>query len=62
MDPTWRSQHDGDSVTHSARTLDLMVLTTLEQLGPLHGHGIARRIDQVAQDALIVNQEIRPER
>ncbi len=37
-------------------TLDLMVLKTLEQLGPLHGYGIARRIEQVAQEALIVNQ------
>jgi transcriptional regulator len=37
-------------------TLDLMVLTTLEQMGPLHGYGIARRIEQVSQDALKVNQ------
>jgi PadR family transcriptional regulator PadR len=37
-------------------TLDLMVLKTLEQLGPLHGYGIARRIEQVGQEALIVNQ------
>ena len=37
-------------------TLDLMVLKTLEQLGPLHGYGIARRIEQVGQQALIVNQ------
>lgn len=37
-------------------TLDLMVLKTLEQLGPLHGYGIALRIEQVGQRALIVNQ------
>jgi transcriptional regulator len=37
-------------------TLDLMVLKTLEQRGPLHGYGIARRIEQVGQDALVVNQ------
>jgi PadR family transcriptional regulator, regulatory protein PadR len=37
-------------------TLDLMVLKTLEQLGPQHGYGIARRIEQIGQDALIVNQ------
>jgi transcriptional regulator len=37
-------------------TLDLMVLKTLEQLGPQHGYGIARRIEQVGEDALIVNQ------
>jgi transcriptional regulator len=33
-----------------------MVLKTLEHLGPLHGYGIARRIEQVAERALIVNQ------
>jgi PadR family transcriptional regulator, regulatory protein PadR len=37
-------------------TLDLMVLKTLEQMGPLHGYGIALRIEQIGQDALIVNQ------
>jgi len=37
-------------------TLDLMVLKTLEHLGPLHGYGIALRIEQVAERALIVNQ------
>ena len=30
-------------------TLDLMVLTTLESMGPLHGYGIARRIEQVSE-------------
>ena len=37
-------------------TLDLMVLKTLEQMGPLHGYGIARRIEQIGEDALVVNQ------
>jgi PadR family transcriptional regulator, regulatory protein PadR len=37
-------------------TLDLMVLKTLEGLGPLHGYGIARRIEQVAQGSLALNQ------
>lgn len=37
-------------------TLDLMVLKTLESLGPLHGYGIARRIEQVARGALELNQ------
>jgi PadR family transcriptional regulator PadR len=37
-------------------TLDLMVLKTLESLGPLHGYGIARRIEQVSGDALTLNQ------
>lgn len=37
-------------------TLDLMVLKTLEALGPLHGYGIARRIEQVSEGALALNQ------
>jgi PadR family transcriptional regulator PadR len=37
-------------------TLDLMVLKTLDSMGPLHGYGIARRIEQVADGALALNQ------
>jgi len=37
-------------------TLDLLVLKTLDTLGPLHGFGIARRIQQVSEDALLLNQ------
>ena len=37
-------------------TLDLMVLKTLDGLGPLHGYGIARRIEQVAEGSLALNQ------
>lgn len=37
-------------------TLDLMVLKTLDAMGPLHGYGIARRIEQIAQGALALNQ------
>ncbi len=37
-------------------TLDLMVLKTLETLGPTHGYGIARRIEQVSEDARQMNQ------
>lgn len=37
-------------------TLDLMVLKTLESMGPLHGYGIARRIEQVSNDTLSLNQ------
>jgi transcriptional regulator len=37
-------------------TLDLMVLKTLAGLGPLHGYGIARRIEQVADGSLALNQ------
>ena len=37
-------------------TLDLMVLKTLEAMGPLHGYGIARRIEQISEEALKINQ------
>ena len=37
-------------------TLDLMVLNTLQSLGPLHGYGIARRIEQVVEGSLALNQ------
>jgi PadR family transcriptional regulator PadR len=37
-------------------TLDLMVLKTLEAMGPMHGYGIARRIEQISADALQINQ------
>lgn len=37
-------------------TLDLMVLQTLDAMGPLHGYGIARRIEQVSEDALTLNE------
>ena len=37
-------------------TLDLLVLKTLDALGPMHGWGIARRIEQVSDDALALNQ------
>ena len=36
-------------------TLDLMVLKTLAGMGPLHGYGIARRIEQVSGERLVVN-------
>ena len=35
-------------------TLALMILKTLESMGPRHGYGIARRIEQISQDQLIV--------
>lgn len=37
-------------------TLDLMVLQTLDSMGPLHGYGIARRIEQVSDDLLKLNE------
>jgi PadR family transcriptional regulator PadR len=37
-------------------TLDLMILKTLHALGPLHGFGVARRIEQVSRDVLQLNE------
>src|SRR5580765_6393772 len=37
-------------------TLDLMVLKTLDAIGPMHGYGLARRIEQLSEEALQVNQ------
>jgi PadR family transcriptional regulator PadR len=37
-------------------TLDLIVLKTLDAMGPLHGYGIAQRIQQVSEDLLKLNQ------
>jgi len=37
-------------------TLELMVLKTLEAMGPQHGYGLARRIEQISQDILQLNQ------
>ena len=37
-------------------TLDLMILQTLHALGPLHGFGIARRLEQVSRDVLQLNE------
>ena len=37
-------------------TLDLMVLQTLQVMGPLHGYGIARRIEQVSNNQVLLNQ------
>jgi PadR family transcriptional regulator, regulatory protein PadR len=37
-------------------TLDLMILKTLHALGPLHGFGIARRIEQLSEDVLQLNE------
>ena len=37
-------------------TLDLMVLKTLEAMGPMHGYGLALRIEQLSEEAVLVNQ------
>jgi len=46
----------GDKSEILQGTLDLMVLKTLESMGLLHGYGIARRIEQISEDALQINQ------
>jgi PadR family transcriptional regulator PadR len=48
-------------VTHSKLdllqgTLDVMVLWTLDAMGPLHGYGIARRIEQLSENEVLLNQ------
>ncbi len=45
----------GDKTDVWLGTLSLMVLKTLETLGPLHGYGIARRIEQTSGDVLSLN-------
>jgi len=37
-------------------TLDLMILKTLQAMGPLHGFGIARRLEQLSEEALRLNE------
>src|SRR3954464_15349350 len=37
-------------------TLSLLILRTLQALGPMHGYGIARRIEQISKDVLQLNQ------
>ena len=46
----------GDKTDVWQGTLALMVLKTLDVLGPLHGYGLARRIEQISGDLLTVNQ------
>ena len=46
---------DSKSTLHQG-TLDLMVLKTLDAMGPMHGYGIPRRIEQVSEEALQINQ------
>ena len=48
---------DGDKRSEVLQgTLDLMILKTLQALGPLHGFGIARRIEQISHDVLTLNE------
>jgi transcriptional regulator len=48
--------HDERRLDLLQGTLDLMVLQTLQALGPQHGYGIARRIEQVSGHSILLNQ------
>lgn len=48
--------HSGSKVDVLQGTLDLMVLQTLDSMGPQHGYGLARRIEQVSDDLLKLNE------
>src|ERR1044072_6530512 len=37
-------------------TLDLMILKTLDAMGPLHGYGVARRLEQISEELLRLNE------
>lgn len=52
----WETKMTQDKADVQQGTLTLMVLKTLDVLGPLHGYGIARRIEQISGDLLSVNQ------
>ena len=54
--PFWNPNGDMKDSDIRQGTLALMVLKTLELLGPLHGYAIARRIEQISGDLLTVNQ------
>jgi transcriptional regulator len=47
---------DGQKSDIVRGTLDLIVLKTLDTMGPLHGYGIARRIEQISENQLAMNQ------
>jgi PadR family transcriptional regulator PadR len=49
-------QRGDDKLDILQGTLDLMVLKALDVLGPMHGYGIARRVEQVAEGTLRINQ------
>lgn len=46
----------GDKADLLQGTLDILVLKTLASMGPLHGYGVARRIEQVSSQTLVLNQ------
>lgn len=48
--------HDASKIDLLQGTLDLMVLQTLQTMGPQHGYGLARRIEQTSGNAVLINQ------
>lgn len=48
--------HESPKLDLLQGTLDLLVLQTLQTMGPQHGYGIARRIEQVSANSLLINQ------
>ena len=48
--------HENRTLELLQGTLDLMVLHTLRAMGPLHGYGIARRIEQISGNSILLNQ------
>jgi PadR family transcriptional regulator, regulatory protein PadR len=52
----WEHEMGDDKSEVLQGTLDLMVLKILETMGPLHGYGIARRIEQLSDNSLSMNQ------
>ena len=55
-DPPHRTQMTNPTSDVPYGTLDLLVLRTLDTLGPLHGFGLARRIEQVSENLVTLNQ------
>jgi PadR family transcriptional regulator PadR len=51
-----RTDDGGEKLDVLQGTLDLMVLQALDSLGPQHGYGIARRIEQISDDILKLNE------
>ena len=45
----------GDKLDVKQGTLALMILKTIDSLGPLHGYGIARRIEETSRNRLSLN-------
>ena len=55
-DTTWEERNMNPKLDLLQGTLDLLVLRTLVSMGSLHGYGIARRIEQLSGDEVLLNQ------